>query len=120
MAKPTIQTERVYETPTERDGRRVLVDRVWPRGVSKHEARVDRWMKEVAPRTALRKWFNHDPNKWQDFKRAYFQELDEHRETLRELLRETGGGTLTLVYAAKDTRHNNAEALKQYLNRLKR
>ena len=120
MSKPTIRTKRVYEPPAKADGLRVLVDRVWPRGVSKAGAKVEHWMKDVAPSTSLRKWFAHDPDKWQDFKAAYFEELAPHREALRELLHEAGGGTLTLVYGAKDTRHNNAEALKQYLNRLKR
>ena len=118
-AKPTIQTRRVYEPAAPDDGLRVLVDRVWPRGLSRQQARIDRWLKDAAPSTALRRWFHHDPEKWAEFKRAYFDELAEQRDALRQLLHDADGGTLTLVYGTRDTRHNNAVALRQYLNRIK-
>ena len=100
-----IRLKRAYDDPAEDDGFRVLVDRLWPRGVSKEEAALDRWMKEVAPSTALRKWFDHDPEKWDAFRRCYAAELDGR------------DGTLTLVYAAKDTEHNGPVVLKDYLSR---
>jgi uncharacterized protein YeaO (DUF488 family) len=110
-----IWTKRAYEKPGERDGMRLLVDRIWPRGVSKDEAHIDRWYKDLAPSTELRKWFNHDPQKWQEFKKKYFQELKGKSEALGELLEMVHRGRITLVYGAKDQQHNNAVALKEYL-----
>lgn len=112
-----IRTKRIYEPADAADGFRVLVDRVWPRGVSKTEARIDEWLKEVAPSTALRKWFRHDPAKWAEFKRRYWQELARHREPIGLLheMRATKG--VTLLFGARDERHNNAVALKEYLER---
>ena len=110
-----IQCKRIYDAASREDGTRVLVDRLWPRGVRKEEAALDHWLKEVAPSDALRRWFDHDPEKWDTFCRRYRAELDEKGEAI-EILREAAGrGTLTLVYAAKDRAHNNAVALKQYL-----
>lgn len=114
-----IRIERVYEEePAEAGGLRVLVDRVWPRGRTKEEVGIDLWLKSVAPSTELRKWFDHDPDKWLEFKKRYFAELRECKEELRELLDEAGEGPLTLVYGAREQRYNNAVALREYLNRM--
>jgi uncharacterized protein YeaO (DUF488 family) len=110
-----IWTKRAYEEPGKKDGMRVLVDRIWPRGISKDEARIDRWLKDVAPTTELRKWFNHELQKWEEFKKKYFQELTGKSEALEELLEMVHKGRITLVYGAKDQQHNNAVALKEYL-----
>lgn len=113
----TIRTKRAYEPAEPDDGARVLVDRFWPRGVSREEAELDAWAKEVAPSDELREWFDHDPEKWDAFRRRYRDELDDRDagpvEELLELHREEG--TLTLVYGARDTEHNNAVALRDYL-----
>lgn len=110
-----IRITRVYDPPTEEDGTRVLVDRLWPRGVSREDAAIDRWMKELAPSDELRAWFGHDPEKWDAFRERYARELDEKEEAVEALRGEAAGGTLTLVYAARDTEHNNAVALREYL-----
>jgi uncharacterized protein YeaO (DUF488 family) len=107
--------KRAYEETARGDGARVLVDRVWPRGVSKAEARIDHWAKELAPSTGLRKWFGHEPARWDEFKRRYFAELESQGEALRELRKLARGKTVTLVYGAKDMEHNQAVALKEYL-----
>ena len=109
--------KRIYEEPARGDGIRILVDRVWPRGVSKAEAKIDHWHKEIAPSTALRKWFGHDPAKWVEFQRRYFKELGSKRETLDELRRLGAGKPVTLLFGAKDTVHNQAVALQEYLKR---
>jgi uncharacterized protein YeaO (DUF488 family) len=109
--------KRAYEDAARGDGRRVLVDRIWPRGVSKAEAKIDQWRKEIAPSTALRKWFGHDPARWVEFKRRYFAELDAQSEALDELRKLAHGKTVTLVFGAKDTEHSQAAALKEYLER---
>jgi uncharacterized protein YeaO (DUF488 family) len=110
-----IRTKRIYEEPSADDGLRVLVDRLWPRGISKEEARIDRWEKDLAPTTELRRWFGHDPAKWEEFLRRYRAELEGKEEALARLRREASEGTVTLLYAAKDEEHNNAVALKQYI-----
>jgi uncharacterized protein YeaO (DUF488 family) len=112
---PQIRLRRAYDAPSRSDGYRVLVDRVWPRGVSRAELRLDDWLKEVAPSTELRKWFDHDPARWTAFKDRYFLELDQQPEVLERLQAKCREGTVTLVFGAKDTRHNNAVALKEYL-----
>ena len=112
-----IKLKRIYEEPAPDDGARVLVDRLWPRGVSKERARLDAWMKEIAPSTELRKWFAHDPEKWKDFQQKYRRELREHEDLLdglRGLERERG--TLTLLYGAKDERRNEAVVLMRLLS----
>jgi uncharacterized protein YeaO (DUF488 family) len=109
------QIKRAYEKATPKDGYRVLVDRLWPRGVAKAESKIDRWEKEIAPSTALRKWFRHDPERWPEFKRRYFAELDAQRESLDGLCKLASNKTVTLVFGAKDTEHNQAVALKEYL-----
>jgi len=112
----SVMTKRAYEPASEADGFRILVDRVWPRGVSKTDAGIDVWLKDIAPSSSLRKWFGHDPEKWEDFKIRYFEELDRNPEAvdaLRQILDEKK--KVTLVYSAKDEAHNNAAALKNYL-----
>lgn len=113
-SKPKLQVKRVYDPPARSDGYRVLVDRVWPRGITKDAAQLDAWIKDVAPSAELRKWFAHDPAKWATFKRKYFRELERREEALEQLL-ASAGRTLTLLFGAKDTEHNNAMALKEYL-----
>lgn len=112
-----IATRRVYEQAGRNDGTRVLVDRVWPRGVTRAQAAVDHWFKELAPSTALRKWFGHDAAKWSEFKKRYFKELDGQPEAMARLFELAGTGKVTLVYGARDQRHNNAVALKEYLDK---
>ncbi len=116
-SKHTLQLKRVYDEPTNGDGQRVLVDRVWPRGIKKEKAALDLWLKEIAPSTALRKWFGHDPKKWAEFQRRYRAELDEMTDALDPLNEAVRKGKVTLVYAAHDTEHNNAVALKAYLTK---
>ena len=110
-----VQLKRVYEKAGGRDGIRVLVDRVWPRGVRKSEADIDLWLKEVAPSTLLRKWFDHDPEKWPEFKRRYFRELDQNKAAVEQLSKMTQNGDVTLVFGAKNEQYNNPVALKEYL-----
>jgi uncharacterized protein YeaO (DUF488 family) len=110
-----IQLKRVYETATRRDGLRVLVDRLWPRGLSKERAAVDLWIKELAPSTELRKWFGHDPEKWKEFQARYRKELRTKSELIQNLQRRAASGTVTLVYGARDTEHNEAIVLKRTL-----
>lgn len=111
-----IKVKRAYEEAASSDGQRFLVDGLWPRGVARDHLRVEAWLKGVAPGATLRKWFGHDPAKWEEFKRRYWAELDNGPEglgTLRAAL--TSGNTLTLVFGARDVEHNNAVALKEYL-----
>jgi uncharacterized protein YeaO (DUF488 family) len=115
--RPQVRLKRAYDAAAKSDGGRVLVDRLWPRGVSKDELRLDDWLKEVAPSTGLRKWFGHDPAKWGAFKARYFRELDEQSEAVERLLARGRAGTVTLVFGAKDVDHNDAVALKEYLDR---
>ena len=110
-----IKLKRAYEEPKSGDGFRILVDRLWPRGVSKSSARIDLWLKEIAPSAALRKWFGHDPSKWTKFRDRYFLELDNNPKAVEQLMKHVRHGTVTLVYGAKDQEHNDAVALKEYL-----
>jgi uncharacterized protein YeaO (DUF488 family) len=110
-----VAVKRVYETPAKADGQRVLVDRLWPRGVSKKDAELTLWLKEIAPSDELRKWFGHEPERWPEFQKRYRAELDANGDAvaeLRDLLRE---GKVTLLYGAHDEAHNNAVALAGYL-----
>jgi uncharacterized protein YeaO (DUF488 family) len=113
-----IKVKRIYDKPSKEDGLRVLVDRLWPRGVSKKHALIDVWLRDIAPSNQLRKWFDHDPEKWEEFKSRYFSELDTKSETVNEVLNRVKKGTLTLVFSAKQEKYNNAEALKVYLGKL--
>lgn len=111
----TIQVKRVYEPAAPEDGRRVLVDRVWPRGMTKEDVKADLWLKDAAPSSALRKWFGHDPSKWEQFKDRYFAELDEQPKVVAELFAQASVGPVTLLFSARDEQHNQAVALKEYL-----
>jgi uncharacterized protein YeaO (DUF488 family) len=112
----TIHIKRVYDEPAPEDGYRVLVDRLWPRGVAKESAHVDLWLKDLAPSAALRKWFGHRPERWAEFKKRYFRELTQDAESaaIAQFL-ALKNKTITFLYAAKDTEHNNAVALSEYL-----
>jgi len=110
-----ISVKRIYESPSRNDGTRVLVDRLWPRGVSKEDAKIDAWLKDIAPSDELRHWFDHDPSKWSAFKRKYATELKHNKALLEELGAMVSKGHVTLVFAAKDEEHNNAVALRDYL-----
>ena len=113
MAK--IRLKRVYEDPDPDDGARILVERLWPRGVSKERAAVDLWLKDVAPTAELRKWFNHDPARWTEFKKRYESELSHNTAVVDELRRKCHDGAVTFIYAAHDEQHNAALALKDWL-----
>jgi len=110
-----IRIRRAYEPPGRGDGYRVLVDRVWPRGVSKAELDLDEWQKEIAPSTRLRQWFGHDPERWKGFQERYFAELEKKQEAVLGLVERARQGRITLVYGAKDQEHNQAVALRVYL-----
>ncbi len=110
-----IQLKRAYDRPSQTDGKRILVDSIWPRGLSREKAKIDLWLKDIAPSKELRKWFGHDPNKWQGFQSSYFQELKNKLEQVNALIELIKQGPVTLVYAAKDTKYNNAVALKIFL-----
>jgi uncharacterized protein YeaO (DUF488 family) len=109
--------KRAYDPVSKADGTRILVERLWPRGLSKAKVHVDAWWKDVGPSTDLRKWFSHDPEKWAEFRRRYSRELDARPETWRPLLAKGRRGTVTLVYSSHDAEHNNAVALREYLQR---
>lgn len=111
----TVKLKRVYDDPAKSDGVRILVDRLWPRGVSKEKAAVDLWLKDIAPSTELRKWFAHDPEKWPDFQKRYCRELDANEEALDVLKSHASTGNITLLFAARDTEHNEAVVLKKLL-----
>ncbi len=117
--KNSLSLKRAYEDAESADGYRILVDRLWPRGVSKEEARIDLWLKEIAPSTELRKWFGHDPGKWTEFQKRYFRELDEHADAVKKIEEQLREGHVTLVYGARDEEHNDAVALREYLARRK-
>jgi uncharacterized protein YeaO (DUF488 family) len=110
-----IRIKRAYDKPDTDDGVRILVDRLWPRGIKKEDLKLDYWLKEVAPSDELRKWFGHDQDKWPDFRRRYFIELDQNSERLKPIREAAEQGTVTLIYSAKDEEHNNAIALQAYL-----
>ncbi len=111
----TIRLKRAYDDAASSDGRRILVDRLWPRGVSKEDAAIDDWPKEIAPSAELRKWFGHDPEKWGEFRKRYRKELQDHADELGRIRDHARHGTVTLVYAAKDEEHNQAVVLKDVL-----
>lgn len=112
----SIVIKRVYEPAGRNDGRRVLVDRLWPRGMKKEEAALDLWVRELAPSSSLRRWFGHDPSRWDTFRHRYAAELDAKVERWRPLAEEAARHRVTLIYGAKDEEHNNAVALKAYLD----
>lgn len=110
-----VRIRRVYDPPEPEDGFRILIDRVWPRGVSKEEARVDEWRRDLAPSTELRRWFGHDPARFDEFRRRYRAELEQAADALDELVERARDGVVTLVYGARDTEHNNAVVLRELL-----
>jgi uncharacterized protein YeaO (DUF488 family) len=111
-----LKIKRIYDPPSEGDGRRILVDRLWPRGVKKEEARIDEWLKEISPSNELRKWFGHDPAKWPEFKKRYRKELEDKKAVLDRIKEDAQKKTVTLLYAAHDEAHNNAAAMKEFLS----
>jgi uncharacterized protein YeaO (DUF488 family) len=115
-----VRLKRAYEPAATADGYRVLVDRLWPRGVTREEARIDEWARDLAPSTELRRWFGHDPARFEEFRRRYTEELAFQEGALRELRRRAQEGALTLVYAAQDTEHNDAVVLSELLRRGRR
>jgi uncharacterized protein YeaO (DUF488 family) len=112
-----IQMKRVYEHPADNDGSRILVDRLWPRGLTKEKAKVDLWLKEIAPSTELRQWFGHEPKKWRGFRGRYETELRHNGDLVEMLKTKAKEGTITLLYGARDEKHNEALVLKQFLER---
>ena len=111
-----IELKRIYDNPAGSDGTRVLVDKLWPRGISKEDAKLDKWWKEITPSDELRKWFDHDPEKWENFREQYREELKNKKEEIREFLEEIDQRKrLTLLYGAKDEKHNHARVLREYL-----
>lgn len=112
-----VKLKRVYDPPGKTNGTRILVDRLWPRGLTKERAKIDLWLKEIAPSTELRKWFGHDPKKWTEFRRRYRTELKSHPEELELIKRKAREGTVTLLYGARDQEHNEAVVLQEILGR---
>ena len=112
-----IRLKRAYDEPSKQDGLRILVERLWPRGVSKEKAAVDLWLKDLSPSTELRKWYGHDPEKWDEFRKRYWSELGEKGDLLMLLKHRTTEGTVTFVFAASDVERNSAVALKEYLEK---
>jgi uncharacterized protein YeaO (DUF488 family) len=112
-----IQIKRVYEPHATADGARFLVERLWPRGIAKAVLEMDGWLKDMAPSTELRRWFDHDPEKWAEFKRRYVKELDVHSDAWKPILARALRGRVTLLYSAHDVEHNNAVVLRDFLNR---
>ena len=112
-----IRVKRVYEAPSATDGARFLVDHLWPRGLKKEEVKMKSWLKTVSPSNELRQWFGHDPAKWKKFERRYFAELDQKADAWQPLLDAAQQGDITLVFSARDEEHNNALALKRYLEK---
>ncbi len=112
-----VKTKRVYDPASPEDGRRILIDRLWPRGISKEEAHIDEWLRDIAPSTELRKWFAHDPAKWEEFKKRYVKELEAKEDLVKALRAEAGKGNITLLFAAKDTVHVNARVLRELIEK---
>jgi uncharacterized protein YeaO (DUF488 family) len=110
-----IEINRIYDEPNKKDGFRILMDRLWPRGLTKDRVKVDLWMKEIAPSNELRKWFGHDPEKWPEFKQRYFAELGDKRELVDQIRDRSKKGKVVLLYGAKEKRFNNGVALKEYI-----
>ncbi len=112
-----VAVKRAYEPPSAKDGKRFLVDRLWPRGITKEKLRIEAWLKDAAPSNELRRKYHHDPAKWTEFRRAYFAELDANPDAWKPLAAAAKNGRVTLIYGARDEEHNNAVALKEYLER---
>ena len=112
-----IKIKRVYDPPEPGDGKRILIDRLWPRGLKKEDLKMDEWLKEIAPSDKLRKWFSHDPRKYEEFKKRYAKELKDRSETLARIKAEAKKGAVTILFSAKDTEHNNATVLRELLSK---
>jgi uncharacterized protein YeaO (DUF488 family) len=117
MIRQVIRVKRVYDPPEADDGERILVDRMWPRGLSRHRAAVKRWMRNLAPSDGLRKWFGHDQARWEEFKKRYHSELEMRSSAIEEIRTQALHNVVTLVFAARDAEHNNAVALREYLQK---
>lgn len=117
MRRLSVHITRVYEEPESSDGRRILIDRLWPRGLTKERAKIDLWLKDIAPSAELRKWFGHEPAKWVEFQKRYRKELDANELVVAKLRSELKATPTTLVYSAKDEEHNDAVVLKDYLEK---
>lgn len=113
-----IKLKRAYDPPSKEDGTRILVDRLWPRGISKTDLKIHLWLKDAAPSANLRKWFSHDPEKWDEFKKKYFGELSKNPKVLLPIIEASKAGKVTLIYGARDTEHNQALCLIEFLNAL--
>ena len=111
----TILLKRAYEKPSTKDGKRILVERLWPRGLKKEEAKIHEWLKEIAPSAELRKWYNHDPKKWTEFKKRYWAELEAKKDLVLKIVQESQNGIVTFVFSSKEETLNNANALKEYI-----
>ncbi|MDR0372086.1 MAG: DUF488 family protein [Nitrososphaerota archaeon] len=107
--------KRAYEKPSPEDGKRILVERLWPRGLKKEQAKIDQWPKEITPSSELRKWYSHDPDKWVEFKKRYWAELDSKRDVTAEVAEEAKSRRITFVFGSKEEKYNNATALKEYI-----
>ncbi|MBW8308411.1 MAG: DUF488 family protein [Candidatus Paracaedibacteraceae bacterium] len=114
----TLKIKRIYQAVEKEDGLRILVDGLWPRGMSKEKAHIDRWLKEIAPSPSLRKWFNHDPQKWTEFCHRYYQELNVKKDSLQPIIHSLHVKNVTLLYGAKEEQFNHAAALKEYIQHL--
>jgi uncharacterized protein YeaO (DUF488 family) len=110
-----IKIKRIYDRASPEDGKRIYIDRLWPRGMRKEEVKIDEWLKEISPSDALRKWFGHDPSKYEEFKRRYTKELEKHPEIIEKIRKEGKKGTVSLLFSAKDVEHNNATVLREIL-----
>jgi uncharacterized protein YeaO (DUF488 family) len=114
-----IQIKRVYDPPSKSDGERILIDRLWPRGLSKEKVDISVWLKDVAPSNELRKWFHHEESNWEEFRRRYWKELDQNPGPVEQIRERANKGTITLLYSARDEQHNQAVALQEYLEQHK-
>lgn len=112
-----IKIKRVYDEPAPDDGYRILVDRLWPRGISKEKGKIDYWAKEISPSHELRKWYAHDHSKWEEFKQKYFSEMNQNQEALTEFREKTSIGTVTFLFSSKELKLNNAYALKEFIGK---
>ncbi len=110
-----LKVKRIYDPPSKDDGKRILVDRLWPRGIKRDDARIDEWLKDIAPSDELRKWFSHEPSRWQEFRKRYRSELKKNSSLIERLTTESARGTITLLFAAKDVKRNNAVVLKEVI-----
>lgn len=115
--RQALLTKRIYDPPSRADGFRVLIDRIWPRGLTKEKAKVDLWLRDIAPTTGLRQWFGHEPGKWPEFRKRYFGELKGHRDLVELIVAKTKSVPVTILFGAKETRFNNAVALKEFIEK---